>query len=215
VFGSTGLVGGELVAALLADENVGRIITPVRRAPSLTTPARVEAPVVSFDDLYRHAGSMAADQVFLCLGTTMKKAGTREAFRQVDLHRTLEAAQVARSLGATDAFLVSSVGADPSARSFYLRVKGEAEGALAALSFRSVHVFRPSILTGPRPESRPAERAGILVAGLLTPLMVGPLRRYRPVSGWAVARAMAITAAAPSEGRHVYESEVIARMAAG
>ncbi len=215
VFGSTGLVGARLVQALVDDNDVGRIVAPVRRPLLLPWPSMVEAPVVSFDDLETALGSIAVDQVFLCLGTTMRKAGSREAFRRVDLHLTVAAARVARSLGAEDAFLVSSVGADPAGRSFYLRVKGEAEDALGELSFRSVHVFRPSILTGPRVESRPAERVGIRLGSLLAPLMVGPLRRYRPVSARAVARAMATTASHPTEGRHVHESEAIARMVAG
>ena len=103
--------------------------------------------MVSFDDLQRHAGSLAADQVFLCLGTTMKRAGSREAFSRVDLDFTLEAARVARALGAEDSFLVSSVGADPSARSFYLRIKGEVESALGVLGV-PVTALRAGLVVG-------------------------------------------------------------------
>lgn len=214
VFGSTGLVGSRLVEALLRDQGVAHVVTPVRRLPLAPQPARVEALLVRFDELEAVAGSWAADQVFLCLGSTMKKAGSREAFRRVDLDYTIGAARIARSVGAEDAFLVSSTGADPSARSFYLRVKGEAENALREIPFHSVHVFRPSILTGQRHESRPAERAGIVLGGLMAPVMVGRLRRYRPVPAEAVARSMAVTAADPPEGYHVHESETIVRMAA-
>jgi len=215
VFGSTGLVGSHLVDILRGRGDVSRVIAPMRRPSPGPAPAGVETPLVSFDDLSAAAGSLAASQVFLCLGTTMKKAGSREAFRRVDVRYSLEAARISRSLRADDAFLVTSTVADPSARNSYLRVKGEVEEALRGIPFRSVHVFRPSILTGQRLEPRPAERAGILVAGMLAPLMHGPFRRYRPVSGEDVARAMAKAADDPRPGFHVYESEIIGRMAAG
>lgn len=172
------------------------------------TPFRVD-----FDDLGSRAEEWVGDRVFLCLGTTMRKAGSREAFRTVDLHYTVAAARLAVEHGARDAFLVSSVGADPAARSFYLRTKGEAEEAVAALPFRSVHLVRPSVLTGHRAESRPLERIAGWVGGLLGPLMVGPARRYRPVAAARVAGAMAALASAPGVGRHVHESPEISALA--
>ena len=120
----------------------------------------------------------------------------------------------ASECGARDAFLVSSVGADPSARSFYLRVKAEAEQALADLPFRSLHIFRPSVLTGHRPESRPAERLGIAIGRALSPIMVGAARRYRPVAADVVACAMVRTARDPGTGTSIHESEDLARAGA-
>jgi uncharacterized protein YbjT (DUF2867 family) len=201
---------------------VSRLVAPVRRPVRPTDlveaeavgAAKVEAPVVDFDDLLSHAHDLAADQVFICLGTTMKKAGSRDAFRRVDLDAVVAAAESALSAGARDAFLVSSVGADPTARGFYLRTKGEAEAAMAALPFRSVQIARPSVLTGHRREFRPAERVGILLAGLLTPLMLGSARRYRPIPAERVARALVVIARDPRPGVHVYESERLARLGA-
>lgn len=204
-----------MVAELAASPEVSVIVAPLRRAADLgIEDARLRAPIVTFGALSRDAKALAADQVFLCLGTTIKKAGSRLAFRAVDHDTILEAARVAASAGARDAFLVSSLGADPTARGFYLRVKGEVEAALSELPFRSLHVFRPSILTGARAESRPAERAGILLGSLLAPLMVGPLRRYRPIPAAVVARAMVRASRDPGEGRIVHESEEIADLGA-
>ena len=211
MFGGTGLVGGQVVEALAGAPHVGYVRAPVRRPSDLAAgPSRIGAPVVDFSDLAASTEALACDLVFLCLGTTMKRAGSKKAFEAVDHDLTLAAARVALDGGARHAFLVSSVGADPDSRVFYLRVKGRTEAALAALPFTSVHVFRPAILTGPRKEARPAERAGIALGRLLTPLMVGPLRRQRPIAARTVARAMVAASAAPGRGRAIYESEEMA-----
>lgn len=211
VVGATGLVGGHLLEELASDPGVPTIVAPGRRA---WTPGvegvEVTTPVVDF--ARPDPAAFAGDQLFVCLGTTMKRAGSREAFRRVDHDAVLAVAGAALEAGARDCLVVSSAGADPSARGFYLRVKGETEVALATLPFRSLHLFRPSILTGDRGESRPAERMGILVGSLLSPLMVGPARRYRPIAAAVVARAMARAAADPGEGRRVWESEEIAAL---
>lgn len=175
----------------------------------------VEAPVVDFEDLDAHASAFRADQLFVCLGTTLKKAGSREAFRRVDHDYVLACARLAAREGARDLFLVSSTGADSSSRIFYSRVKGEAEEAVSSLPFRSVYVFRPSVLTGQREEVRFGERLGIALGSLLAPLMVGPLRRYRPVAAASVAGAMAAASRSPEPGRHVVESEAIEALAGG
>jgi len=208
VLGATGLVGGHLVEALLADAGVTRVVAPGRRpVDRWRETGRVETPVVDFAHL--EPSAFSGDQVFLCLGTTLRKAGSRAAFRAVDFDAVLASARSALEAGARDAFLVSSVGAGPGARGFYLRVKREAEEAVAALPFRSVHVFRPAILTGARSESRPVERAGIVLATMGAPFMVGRARRYRPIAAVTVARAMARVAVRPGEGVHVHESEEI------
>lgn len=207
-------MGGHLVEELALDPEVARVVAPCRR-PDLRWPAwpKVEARPL---DLGRTDGAapLICDQVFLCLGTTLRKAGSREAFRAVDLEAVAWAARLAVEGGARDAFLVSSLGADPGSRSFYLEVKGRAEEAVGSLPFRSVHVFRPSILTGARRESRPAERMGIVVGTLAAPLLRGPLRRYRPIAGGVVARAMAAAARCPGSGLRVHESEEIAALGA-
>jgi uncharacterized protein YbjT (DUF2867 family) len=215
VAGGTGLVGGHLVRELVADDRVGRVVTPVRRATS--NPAgtsRVEAPVVDFDALHESAELFEAAQAFICLGTTIKQAGSREAFRRVDFDYALHTARLAVDGGAREAFLVSSVGADAASRVFYSRVKGEIEAAVSALPFASVYIFRPSLLVGARVESRPGERVGAAFGRLVAPLMVGPARRYRPIEALTVARAMASVARKPLPGVHIVESEDIARIGA-
>lgn len=213
VLGGTGLVGAHLVELLSADPAVTHVRAPGRRPMTRREgSAKVDAPVVDLARPQATPEAFRGDQVFVCLGSTLRKAGSREAFRRVDFDLLVGTARAALEAGAREAFLVSSVGADPTARSFYLRVKGEAEEALSTLPFRCLHVFRPSVLTGNRTEFRPSERLGVVLGGVLAPLMVGRARRYRPIAALTVARAMARVAATPTHGRHVYESEEIAAL---
>lgn len=210
VLGGTGLVGSHLVEVLAADPDVERVVAPVRRpVPRWQHQPRIEAPVVDFEALAESAHRLECHQIFICLGSTMKKAGSREAFRRVDFDYVVQAAGLAVEGGARDALLVSSVGADARSAVFYSRTKGEAEEALRALPFRSLRILRPSVLVGERSESRPGERMGIAVGKLLTPLLVGPARRYRPIEGLTVARAMARVATKPEEGVRILESDEI------
>lgn len=217
IVGSTGLVGGFLLDHLLDDDLYRQVHALVRRPLDRQHP-KLQQVVVDFDQLDGHDGAFEVDDAFCCLGTTIKNAGSQEAFRRVDHDYVVEIARRARAAGAQRFLLVSSVGADASAGSFYLQVKGETEEAVGALGYPQLHIFHPSILTGPRQESRPAERLGILVSRLLSPLMLGPLRRYRPTPAEAVAAAMA-EAAGGSEstgsvhGYGVYGYSDIVRLA--
>ena len=189
------------------------VVAPVRRpVPEMEGLPRARAPIVDFDALPDALAGVRVEQVFVCLGTTMSRAGSREAFRRVDHDVVVAALRAGLDAGARDAFCVSSLGASPSARSFYLRVKAEAEEALLALPFRSAHVFRPSLLTGHRDEARPVERLGTLLGTLMSPVMVGPARRYRPIAAAVVAAAMVATARRPRAGRWIHESEEIVRL---
>ena len=213
VMGATGLVGGHLVQMLAADETVEKVVAPVRRAVTdWVHQRRIEAPVVDLDALSQSARRFQADQIFICLGTTMKVAGSKDAFRRVDFDYVVESARLAVEGGARDAYLVSSLGADSGSNVFYSRIKGEAEAAVSALPFRSVQILRPSVLVGERKTTRPGERIGIAVGRLLTPVLIGPARRYRPIEALTVARAMAAASRRPEPGVHVLESEEIAAL---
>ncbi|MSR35425.1 MAG: NAD-dependent epimerase/dehydratase family protein [Gemmatimonadetes bacterium] len=211
--GATGLVGGHLLERLGADPGIARIVAPVRRAPTGPLPRTAEAVVVDFGRLDDHPDLFAVDQIFLCLGTTMKRAGSPAAFRSVDLDLVVEMAGRALNSGAEDCLLVSSLGADPRARVLYSRVKGEAERAVRALPWRTLAILRPSLLAGDRAESRPAERLALAATSLLGPLMRGPLARYRPVEAAQVAETMVRLARDHESGTRVYESERIRAIA--
>lgn len=180
--GASGLVGGCLLRLLLDDPAYDRVVALGRRSLAVGH-AKLEALSVDFAAL----PTVAVTDAFCCLGTTMRLAGSRAAFRQVDHDHVLAFAAAARQGGATRLALVSSVGADPASGTFYLRVKGEAERSVAALGFAGLDVFRPSLLLGPRQGRRPAEAVAQAVMPLLNPLLP---TRYRALDHRLVARAM-------------------------
>lgn len=151
--------------------------------------------------------ALAADHVFCALGTTIRKAGSRERFRQVDYDYPATLGQLSRETGARHFSLVSSVGAEPGARGFYLKVKGETEEALQEVGFPSLTVVRPSVIGGPRGESRPMET----LAKWALSLVPG---RYRTVHARDIARCMVTLALEERTGVRVVESEEIRRIAA-
>lgn len=169
--GATGLVGQALLRQLARDPHVGAIKALVRRPPQGIDAARVQACMADFDRLAEQAAAhpdwFTADWVFCALGTTIKKAGSQEAFRRVDHDYPLALAKLARAQGARHFLLVSALGADARSRVFYSRVKGELEQALRALGFESLTIAQPSFLDGPRQEFRLGERLALPLARLV------------------------------------------------
>ncbi len=211
--GATGLIGGHLLDLLLADPGYDRITTLVRRPLDLQH-QKLDARIVDFDRLDELSDLPSADDVFCCLGSTMKKAGSKAAFRRVDHDYVVATARLGLAGGARRFLLVSSVGAGAKSMSFYSRVKGEAEVSVGKLGYESLHIFQPSILMGERTEKRSGERLGILAAGVFNPLMVGPLRRYRGIPPETVATGMVGAARSNVKGRQVYTHDAIRRLSA-
>jgi len=202
--GGSGLVGGALLRALLWDEYFGRVVSVGRRTLRLQD-GKLTQVVADFSSPSAFEPLDSPDFAFSCLGTTIKKAGSREAFRKVDHHAVLAFAQAARSKGARVFVHVSALGADKRSRVFYSAVKGEVEGDVERLGFPSVYALRPSILDGEREESRPSERLGLIVTRALGPL----LGKYRPTPVPSVVRVMIASAKAAVPGAHVVEASEI------
>jgi uncharacterized protein YbjT (DUF2867 family) len=187
--GATGAVGSRLLEMLLARDDGTRVLTVGRRAPPVTHPRLVHLEA-SLDEFASVLQGRRCTEAFCCLGTTMKQAGSRAAFRAVDLDGVAAFARAARDSGASFLGLVSSAGADPASRNFYLRTKGEAEAAVEALKFMSLTIVQPGLLRGDRAEHRTAERLGQLAAPWFDRLLLGGLARYRSVPIRAVAGAL-------------------------
>jgi uncharacterized protein YbjT (DUF2867 family) len=210
LIGASGLVGGFCLRALLADSVYAKVISLARR-PLPLSHEKLLQQVVDFENV--DALSLPSiDDVFCAVGTTIRKAGSQQAFRQVDFALPVAVATSALKSGARQFLLVSSVGADPRSGNFYLRTKGEVEQAVAALPFQAVHIFRPSFLMGPRAEFRLGEIVAIPVAKVLQNAMVGGLRKYRPIQAEDVARAMVAAAKAHRTGMQVYEYTEIKKL---
>ncbi|HSU16767.1 oxidoreductase [Longimicrobium sp.] len=212
VLGATGLVGGHCVDLLLADPAWERVTTIGRRSIDREHPKLVQR-LADLGRLEEEAGdAFAVDDVFCCLGTTIRKAGSREAFMRVDHDYPVAAATLASRRGARRFFLVSSLGADAGSRVFYNRVKGEVERDVAAVPFEGVALVRPSLMLGPRIERRIGERVAQVVMPLFSPVMRGPLRKYRAIDALAVARAMVRLARASFTGVRIVESDELQRL---
>lgn len=138
-----------------------------------------------------------------------EKAGTKEQFRQVDLDYPVLAAQLGKEAGAVQMLAISAMGADPDSRVFYNRTKGEAEEALAAIGLPALHLFRPSLILGARPERRMGEAAAAVVMKALDGLMTGKLASYRAIPASVIARAMVRIALAQASGVHIYPNDII------
>jgi uncharacterized protein YbjT (DUF2867 family) len=211
--GATGLVGSHCLRLLLEDDDWSQVVVLARRRIAASHPKLV-ARLVDFDRLSQLSGFPRVIDVFCALGTTIASAGSQPEFYRVDFTYVVETARLARVSGARQFLMVSALGADPSSHIFYSRVKGEAEEAVKKLGYEGLQIFRPSFLGGERAEKRPLEGLGVAALSAFSFAMVGPLRRYRPVEGVDVARAMLEVARREAPGVHLYDSRQIDEIAA-
>lgn len=213
VLGATGLVGGLCVDLLLADAAWGHVTVLVRRPTGRSHP-KLHEVIADFDRMDEAGDAFAMSDVFCCLGSTIRKAGSQEAFYRVDHDYPVAAARLASARGAQRFLLVTALGGDPRSRVFYNRVKGEVERDVAAVPFAGVGILRPSLILGPREERRTAESLAQTLAPLASPLLVGPLRKYRAIPALSVARAMVRLAMEDIRGVRVVENDEIAVLGA-
>lgn len=201
VAGGTGLVGSRLLRRLLEDPRYAKVKLLSRRAPDLQH-AKLEVLLVDLADL---AGvDLAADDVYCCLGTTLRQAGSKAAFERVDYHMVVDLARATKKAGAKQFLVVSSLGAGTRSPAFYSRVKGRMEQAVSEAGFEAVHILRPSLLLGTREQRRPAEDLAQRAAPLLRLLLRGPLAIYRPIAADQVAGEMQRLAALEQAGTQVH-----------
>lgn len=202
VAGASGLVGGLLLDALL-EEPLYREVLSLGRRPLPKQHPKLVQRTVDFARLGDEA-LPSVDDAFCCLGTTIKKAGSQEAFRAVDHDAVLAFARATKQAGARRFLVVTALGADPGSRVFYNRVKGEVQEHLKGVGFESLVILQPSLLLGDRSESRPGEHAAIVASRVLAPL----LRPFasRPIEARTVARAMLALAREAPKGVKVAPS---------
>ncbi len=202
VAGATGLIGGQLLDLLLKDSYYEKVIA-ITRKPLDVESSKLHNVVIDFSQLQNIATDLKADDVYCCLGTTIKQAGSKEVFRKVDYEYPTELAKITKSNGAKQYLLVSALGADPSSGIFYNQVKGETELAINKTGFESVHIMRPSLLIGPRKEHRSGEEAAKVFykyLGFLIP------KKYKGIESIKVARAMIALAKQNKAGHFIHES---------
>jgi uncharacterized protein YbjT (DUF2867 family) len=200
--GTTGLIGSQVLDLLLESNDYEKIIAISRRPLDKTHP-KLNNLVCELNQLQSRASELKADDVFCCLGTTMKNAKTKEAFRAVDYDAPLALAKISKENGAKKYLIISALGANKDSGIFYNKVKGEIEEAIARIGFDSFHIFQPSLLTGLRKEQRTGEEAAQVfykIFGFLIP------KKYASVESIKVARAMVTLAKEEKKGRVVHAS---------
>ena len=188
VIGSTGLVGSLLVKELIA-KNISTIA--VTRRPIKNNSYSNSLLEVDFNSAIDNKKIPPCDHIYICLGSTIKKAGSQQAFRKVDFEYSLEFAKIARNMGVKKISLVSSVGANCNSKNFYLRVKGELEEAINNLDYDQINIYRPSLLIGTRDETRFLEKMGQNLSFLINLLLWGFLKKYRSINASRLATCIA------------------------
>ena len=191
LFGSSGLVGGHLLNQLIKDTNYSKIKLFVRKDPEIRDP-KVEVIKTDFTNLQNHKEDIIGDDCFVCIGTTKKSSPDKDDYRKVELDIPKEIAKIAKSNLVNSFIFVSALYANPKSSGDYVRFKGLVEEELKRLNFQKLVLMRPSFLMGDRKEKRVGEKIGIFVFKLLSPLLLGPLKKMRPIHSETVARAMII-----------------------
>ena len=188
VIGSTGLIGKKLIFELAKKDS--EVIAIARRSIS-NLPENVSLLDINFDDFLENGSLPSCDHIYICLGTTIKKAGSQSEFKKVDFDYCVSFAKKAREIGATKISLVSSVGANPHTKNFYLKTKGEVEEEIKKIDFQVINIFRPSLLLGRREESRFLEKIGQNLSSFINLFLIGYFRKYRSIKSSNVAYCMA------------------------
>ncbi|MCB2219570.1 MAG: oxidoreductase [Bacteroidetes bacterium] len=208
IAGATGLVGSELLNMLISSDSYGKILVLNRRKIGYESPKIIEH-VIDYDNLSSFVPDQSIDHVFCCLGTTIKKAGTKENFRKVDHDHVVDLAAKTNELKASKFMVISALGANAKSNIFYNRVKGEMENALQKIGLPHIFIFRPSLLMGDRKENRPGEKTAIMVYKVINPLFIGKLKKYKGISANKVAKGMLDVALNNENTFQIFESDEI------
>lgn len=209
--GSTGAIGKEVLTLLNEESNVDKIIT-LTRSPVQNLKNKEENHNPDFATLNFLRNTVKADVFICCLGSTIKKAGSKEEFRKVDYDYVINFAKLAETVGARKFIVVSSMGANPQSKVFYNQVKGLMENAVAQVNIPSIDIFRPSLLLGSRDEFRLGESIAKALSPILKPLFKGPLKKYRPIDASDVAQAILLRSFNSEKGLSILESHQIANL---
>ena len=212
VIGASGLIGKTLVKKLLEDNRYNSIKVFVRRSINISNSKLVEH-IVDFDKITDWKSKITGDELYSAMGTTIKKAGSKEAQYKIDVTYQYEFAKAAADNGVMSYFLVSSFGANAKSKLFYMKIKGELEEKVKLLPFRKIRIFRPSLLLGERDEKRLGEKAAERILKIVVPVFPF-LKNQKPIEGEKVANAMIASAnKVNNEQIRIYELDEIFELA--
>jgi len=206
VFGATGLVGSELVRVLLNSKRYSKIIVVARRRLSIVHP-RLEQHLIQFNELNQSPVDWFSDaDVYCTLGTTIKKAGSKKQFEEVDYQYVIELGKLVKRHQAQKMIVITAMGANERSLFFYNRVKGKVERELQQLELPRLHILRPSLIVGSRREFRFAEHMSAMLASWFSFVFVGALKKYRPIHANVIAEAMMKVALTNKEKQVIFPS---------
>ena len=211
VFGSSGLVGNHLVRLLNKNSTYKKIKLFVRSTSEIKT-SKIEIINTDFNNLSNHKEDINGDDCFFCIGTTKKNTPDKDEYRRIEYDIPVEIAKIAKSNSINSFFYISSGFADPKSSGAYLKNKGQVEEELIKLNFSILGIMRPSFLVGNRKEKRPGEEVGIFFFKIFSPLLLGPLKKMRPIQSEKVAKVM-IKIANENLKKTIFESNEIAELA--
>lgn len=189
IFGSSGLTGSFLLSELVKSPAYATVLSIGRRKDDHTVEKVTQWSLDEIDLSKKHP-DLHIDKCFICLGTTIKKAGSKQNFEYVDFTLVVQAATFAHNHGAQQLYVISAIGADAKSPWFYSKVKGKTEIALCKIPYKEIHIFRPSLLLGDRNEHRTGESFAIRVYQIAEPFVAGLLGKYRPIPAWQLAKGM-------------------------
>ncbi len=209
IYGASGLIGSYLLDILLSSEEFTEIRVAVRKPLKKENEIKLKEVLVSFDNLNEHQNELIGDHVFCCLGTTKNKTPDQADYYKIDHDYPLAAAAIAMHHDAVSFHLVSAIGADASSSVFYAKTKGELEESIKALPFKSLHIYRPSLLTGDRTEKRPMEEVSAALMKFINPILIGGLKKYQSIPAETVALAMYKESLTADPGIFIHQSDAI------
>ncbi len=210
VFGSSGLVGSHLLNKLINNSNYSKIKIFVRSL-SETNVSKIEIIKTDFNNLDKHVEDIKGDECFFCIGTTRKNSPNKFEYRKIELDIPKKIAQIAKSNLVKSFFFVSSGYANPKSSGDYLKFKGLVEEEIKNLNFDKIGIMRPSFLLGKRKVERAGEKFGIMIFKLLTPILIGPFKKMRPIESEKIAKAM-IKLANENINQSIFESNEIVEL---
>ncbi len=209
--GASGLVGSELLQLLLNSDGYEKVFTFVRKTTNINHPKLLET-IIDFEKLSTYKDLFKVDDVFCCLGTTIKKAGSQNEFKKVDVDYPFEIAKLSKEMNVQQFSVISSMGADINSSFFYNRMKGTMEKQLTELELNSLNIFRPSLLLGNRNEFRFGEKVSGFLAKYLSFLFFGSFKKYKAIEAKTVALRMIKNAQLNTKGLTIFSSDKISNL---
>ena len=213
IFGSSGLIGNELFKTILLNNSYDKIKVFVRSVPEVNNP-KVEIIKTDFSNLEQYKDKIIGDDCFFCIGTTKQNSPDKNEYQKVELEIPKKIAEIAKINSVNSFIFISSIYANPKSSGDYVKFKGLVEEELKKLNFSNLGILRPSFLMGNRKENRTGEKIGILTFRLLSPLLLGPIKKMKPINSEKVAKAM-IKIANENLRKTTFESDEIVEISSG